>query len=70
MKKRLFRLVRRHKRDMLQHRDKYRAGFLHGRSGVYALHAVISAAAGKSDEAAENGRAHSEIWYGFHVASA
>ena len=64
MKKFLFRLVRRHKRDMLQHRDKYRAGFLHGRSGVYAVHAVISAAAGKSDEVAENARAHAAIWYG------
>ena len=63
MKKWLFRLVRRHKRDMLQHRDKYRAGFLHGRSGVYAVHAVISAAAGKSDEVAENARAHAAIWY-------
>ena len=49
---------------MLQHRDKYRAGFLHGRSGVYAVHAVISAAAGKSDEVAENARAHAAIWYG------
>ena len=49
---------------MLQHRDKYRAGFLHGRSGVYAVHAVISAAAGKSDEVAANARAHAAIWYG------
>lgn len=49
---------------MLEHRDKYRAGFLHGRSGVYAVHAVISAAVGKSDEVAENARAHAAIWYG------
>ena len=49
---------------MLEHRDKYRAGFLHGRSGVYAVHAVISAAVGKSDEVAENAHAHAAIWYG------
>ena len=55
---------------MLEHRDKYRAGFLHGRSGVHAVHAVISAAAGKSGEAAENARAHAGIWCGFHVDSA
>ena len=56
------RLIRRHKRDMLEHRDKYRAGFLHGRSGAYAVHAVVSAAAGKDDEAAENACAHADIW--------
>ena len=50
---------------MLEHRDKYRAGFLHGRSGVYAVHAVISATAGKPDEVEENARAHAAIWYGF-----
>ena len=49
---------------MLEHRDKYRAGFLHGRSGAYAVHAVVSAAAGKDDEAAESARAHADIWCG------
>ncbi len=27
---------------MLEHRDKYRAGFLHGRSGGFAMHVVTS----------------------------